>query len=96
MATIEVDIDDGLVDTLRRHLPPGWTVDDWLSLKSEEAIAQMHLDQRRQSIQQDAQQAAHAAAVDAGPPRTVTYDDVQQAQQTAADGGQPADDDTHD
>jgi len=40
MATFEVEIDDGMVDTLRAMLPPGWTVDDWLALKGEQAIAQ--------------------------------------------------------
>lgn len=88
MATFEVDIDDGLVDTLRRHLPPGWTVDDWLSLKAEQAIAQTHLDQRRQGIQQ----AAQAAPGDVPDTALATNQDVQQARQDAADD---ADADAH-
>lgn len=85
MATFEVDIDDGLVDTLRRHLPPGWTVDDWLALKGEEAIAQMHLDQRRQAIQQDAQQVAQAVRADIPMEDLQTNDDARDAADAAAD-----------
>lgn len=81
MAAFEVDVDDGLVDTLKRHLPPGWTVDDWIQLKTEQAIAQTHLDQRRQ----DAQRAAQTRATPDAGPDLQTNDDVRQARADAAD-----------
>lgn len=78
---IQTEIDDGLVDTLKRHLPPGWTVDDWIQLKAEQAIAQAHLDKRRQ----DAQRAAQARTTPDGTPDLRTNDDVQQARADVAD-----------
>ena len=89
MATFEVDIDDGMVDTLRAMLPPGWTVDDWLALKGEQAIAQARLDTLRDSIAQDAADGPLTAPAEPPTDALRTNDDVQQAdagpQDTSAD-----------
>lgn len=85
MTTFEVDIDDGMVDVLRGMLPPGWTVDDWLALKGEQAIAQARLDSLRDSIQQNAADGPLTPSGDAPPDALRTNGDGQQTTQQAAD-----------
>lgn len=95
MAEITVEIDDGLLDTLRTILPPGWDADDWIGLKAEAAIGQARIDQRKERIERDATAASAARRAvqpgvpEKGDPTLITNDEARERRAGDAD----ADDD---
>lgn len=91
MTEITVEIDDGLLDTLRTVLPPGWEPADWIGLKAEEAIAQARIDQRQERVARRStaasasRRAVQPGVPERGDPDLVTNDDVRERRQDAAD-----------
>lgn len=56
MTTYEIDINDGLAETLESDVvPAGIDVEQWLSLQVEQTISQAHIQNRQQELQRLAQ-----------------------------------------